>query len=198
MQRAESAGKPGVDWTELRRRMDAIERAIAGVSALAPERVAGQLEQRARALARPVIHVGPVQAPRLMSFTMAGERYGVDLRRVREICRIEHLAPLPPAESWVAGLAGWRGELVLAIDLRALIGAPVSSLADRRMLVVLGDRRPAVGLLVDAPGELLPLDDLRPPPQGIAGKEYIAGMTADAVVVLDVDRVLGVVGSEPD
>jgi purine-binding chemotaxis protein CheW len=157
------------------------------------------LEQRARELARPVVDPEPADSPRLMSFSVAGERYGVEPRQVMEICRAGHLVPLPRAEPWVAGLTGWRGELVLVLDLRLLLGVPGSPSGTHLTLLVLGEDRPMAGVLADAPGELLALSphDLRTPPDGISGKEYIRGMTADAVLVLDLDRVLGAVGSEP-
>lgn len=195
--RRRSATRPGIDWVDLRRRVDAAGRAIAGES-VPPERVPALLEERARALARPMVALEPFDSPRLISFSVAGERYGIEPRRVLEICRVRHLVPLPPAEPWVAGLVGWRGELVLAIDLRVLFGLPGSPRAERPTLLVLGEDRPILGLLADAPGELWTLSphDLRPPPGGINGREFISAMTTDAILVLDVDRVLGTVAPE--
>jgi purine-binding chemotaxis protein CheW len=198
MSRHRAGERPGIDWSDVRRRVDAAGRAIAGESRIPPELVPALLEERARALARPVIDTEPADSPRLISFSLAGELYGIEPRRVMEICRLGHLVPLPRAEPWVAGLTGWRGELVLVIDLRLLLGAEGSPRGERPTLLVLGEDRPLLGVLADAPGELLAISphDLRAPPDGVSGKEYIRGMTTDTVLVLDVDRVLDAVGSE--
>ena len=67
-------------------------------------------------------------------------------------------------------------------------------------MIVLGGGRALAALLADSPGELLPVasNDLRPAPDAIRGRAYIRGMRADAVLVLDVDRVLGAVAPETE
>jgi purine-binding chemotaxis protein CheW len=198
MPRRRENRRSGIDWTDLKRRVDAAGQAVAGDSAVPAERIPRLLEERARELARPILELGPGETPRLITFAIAGEHYAVEPRRVMEISRVTHLAPVPRAEPWVAGLTGWRGELVLVIDLRPLFGAQGAA-TRRSTMVVLGDDRPRLAMLADAPGELLavPPDDLRPPPDGLAGREYLRGMTADAVLVLDVERILALVEPEP-
>jgi purine-binding chemotaxis protein CheW len=168
--------------------------------AISAERVASVLEERARQLARPAATAEIAGAPTLVSFFSAGEHYGVDSRRVLEIGRVGHLVPLPRSEPWVAGLTSWRGALVLVIDLRLLLGAPGAPRPERPAMIVLGGGRALVAVLADSPGELLPVasNELRPAPEVIGGRAYIRGMRADAVLVLDVDRVLGAVAPETE
>jgi purine-binding chemotaxis protein CheW len=191
-------GNRVIDWSDLRRRVDAVGRALAE-SAPPPEELALLLEERARVLARPVTGAAWDEEPKLISFSIAGETYGVEPRRVLEVCRVGHLTPLPQAEPWIAGLTAWRGELVLAVDLRRLLGAAVSSRPQHPTLVVLGKVRPQLGIVADAPGDLLAISgrDLRAAPDGVTGSQYLRGMTRDAVLVLDVDRVLEGVAPEP-
>jgi purine-binding chemotaxis protein CheW len=199
MPRSRPNRRGGMDWSDLRRRVDEAGRAVSGESAVSPERVAVLLAERARALARPLVEAGPAEAPGLMSFSVAGETYAVELGSVLEVSRVRQLAAMPRSEPWVAGLAGWRGDLVLVVDLRAMLGAPDAGSGGRSVLIVLGESRPVLGLLADAPGDLLsiPGTDLKPPPAGIAGRSYILGMTADAVLVLDVNRIFATVELEP-
>jgi len=187
-----------IDWSDLLRRVEAAGRALDVGAALPEERVASLLDERARLLARPVATGSEAQAPNLISFSVAGEAYGVEPRRVLEVCRSGHITPLPPSEPWIVGLVGWRGELVLAIDLRVLLGAAPAPRPEQPTLVVLGSGKPQVGILADAPGDLLllPAESLRPPPEALTGAAYLRGMTAEAVLVLDVDRVLEAVGPD--
>jgi purine-binding chemotaxis protein CheW len=162
------------------------------------DRAAAILEERARALARPVTLGIEDHAADVITFAVAGEMYGVEPSLVLEVTRLDHLTPLPVAEPWVAGLTGWRGELILVADLRRLLGAPAAPFPERATLVVLGRGGAELALIADAPGRLEAIArDLGPPPAGIAGVEYLRGMTAEAVLVLDVDRVLGAARAEP-
>ena len=189
-----------IDWTELRRRVDDAARAVDEMTALSEERAAALLEERARALARPVTLGLEDLADEVITFSIADELYGVEPARVLEVTRLGQLTPLPAAEPWIAGLTGWRGGLVLVADLRRLLGAPSRPRPERATLVVLGRGAAELAVLADAPGGLVTIDQqgLRTPPAGIAGGEYLRGMTAEAVLVLDVDRVLGAVRAEPD
>lgn len=173
-------------------------RAVDAEAGLPEDRVASILAERARLLASPVATGSDGHAPNLISFSVAGEVYGVEARRVLEVCRSGHITPLPPSEPWIVGLVGWRGELVLAIDLRLLLGAAPAPRSDQPTLVVLGSGKPQVGILADAPGDLLtlPAENLRPPPDALTGAAYLRGLTAEAVLVLDVDRVLEAVGPD--
>jgi purine-binding chemotaxis protein CheW len=188
----------GVDWTELRRRVEAAGAATAGGGAATTDQMRALLEDRARALARPVAVSRPTEALQLISFRVAGETYALDSRYVLELCRLGELTPLPQAEPWVAGLTAWRGELLLIADLRVLVGLPAAPRAERPGAVVLGRDGPVLGILTDAPGEVLsiPVADLRPPPESIPEQDYVRGITTEAVLVLQVDQVLRVAESE--
>lgn len=192
MPRRGESQRAGVDWTELRRRMEA------AVAAAPPEQVQAVLEQRARLLARPIAVSRPAESLQIVTFTVVGETYGLESRYVLELGRLGDLTPLPRAEPWVAGLTAWRGELLLIADLRLLIGLPAAPRGERPGIVVLGRDGPVLGLLTDAPGEVLslPVRDLRPPLEGISGQDYLRGITPNAVLVLDVERVLRVAGPE--
>jgi chemotaxis signal transduction protein len=60
-------------------------------------------------------------------------------------------------------------------------------------VIVLGEDRPAFGILADAARELvtLPASDVRDPQEGVAAKrEYLRGITGDAVLVLEATKLL--------
>lgn len=182
-----------VDWAEIRQRVEAAGRTVAGETAVSPEGVRQVLEERARALARPAVPPPAGDTLELITFALANEVYAIESRYVVAVFRLIDLSPLPGAEPPVFGVTVWRGELLTILDLRAALGLSVTALNDLRRVIVLGEERPAFGILADAVRELvnLPASAVREPPEGVAAKrEYLRGVTSDAVLVLDAGALL--------
>jgi purine-binding chemotaxis protein CheW len=190
-----------VDWAELRRRVDAVGRVLAG--AADPERARAVLEQRARALARPATAPTAAGSVEAVTFALANERCAIESRYVFEVFRLKTLSPLPGATPPVSGVTAWRGDLLPVLDLRLPLGLPVAALNDLSRVIVLGRQRPAFGVLADAVLELVTIAvaDVQAPPAapeaadtagtaGAAARDYLRGITPQAVVVLDGERLL--------
>lgn len=182
-----------VNWAEIRLRVEAAGHAVAGESAASPERVRQVLEERARALARPAAPPPAGDTLELITFALANEVYAIESRYVVAVFELVDLSPLPGAEPPVFGVTAWRGELLTILDLRATLGLSVAALNDLSRVIVLGEERPAFGILADAVRELvtLPAPAVREPPEGVAGKrEYLRGVTPDAMLVLEATKLL--------
>jgi purine-binding chemotaxis protein CheW len=121
-------------------------------------------------------------------FTLAGERYALETRHVREIRALEDLTPLPGAPVFLAGVTNLRGQILAVIDLRTFFGVPARGLTDRTRLIVLGDERAEFGVLADTVAEVVTLGpgEVREPPGSVAGvaRAYLRGVTGDALIVL--------------
>jgi purine-binding chemotaxis protein CheW len=158
------------------------------------------LDQRARALARPIEEARKDPMLDLVSFTLARETYAIESRFVVQVFRLEELAPLPGAESPVYGITTWRGDLLTILDLRPILGLPVSSLNDLCRVMVLGGARPEFGILADSVAELLsvPLAELVAVTE-MQGRraDLVRGITTQAVLVLDGSALLSLAASEP-
>ncbi|MEX2182614.1 MAG: chemotaxis protein CheW [Gemmatimonadaceae bacterium] len=182
-----------MDWTDVRQRVDAAGRALTGTAALSPARVREVLDARARALARPVAMPASGGTLELVTFALANEVYAVESRFVAAVFRLVELSPLPGAAQPVCGVTAWRGELLVVLDLRASLGLSVAALNDLSRVIVLGEERAAFGVLADAVREIvtLPIAAVRAPPEGVAvQREYLRGITDDAVLVLDAGHLL--------
>ncbi len=187
------ASRGPVDWDEIRRRMETAGRALAGATDTSAEGVRELLEERARALARPAAPPPAGDTLELLTFALANEVYAVESRYAVAVFQLIDLSPLPGAEPPVFGVTAWRGELLTILDLRAALGLSVTALNDLSRVIVLGEERPAFGILADAARELvtLPAAEVREPPEGIAARrEYLRGVTADAVLVLEATKLL--------
>ena len=73
----------------------------------------------------------------LLTFTVAGEPYGLDAAAIIELVPRVELRAIPHAPAYLAGLLGYRGEVVPVIDLGLLLGSSSSSdrLSTRIILV---------------------------------------------------------------
>ncbi len=186
----------GLDWAEARARLAKAARALGSQEGgLAPEQARAILERRARALARPL----DAERPRentfgAVVFTLASERYAIETRYIREVTRLADLAGIPGAPPRFAGLTNLRGEILLVIDLRELLGLPGQGVTDHSRLVVLGSGGDQVGLLATSVLEVSALSstDILPAPDGASGvgREFLRGVTRDALIVLDGSTLL--------
>lgn len=113
----------------------------------------------------------------IVTFRVAGQRYGVRMQDVREMLLAVAVAPLPGAPSVVTGVLDLRGTIVPLLDLRRRFGAPERALrADEHFIVVVaGERLVALrtdridGLEVVADERITPAELLRRTPGPLAG-----------------------------
>lgn len=128
----------------------------------------------------------------------AGARYAVDMDHVAEVVPVPVLTRVPGSPPWLSGVVNWRGRVLPVVDLRPLVGAPLSPLPSSARLVVLGEDDVEVGLVADmVPGllrcergdiEALPAtiaSGIAPLLQGVVDVEGpVALLTTDAVLRL--------------
>ena len=177
-----------IDWEDVRRRL--ARAGVAEAVRLSPEQAKAVLDERARALARV-----PPTAPKasevleIATFALGNESYGVETRYVREVLRLADYTPMPGAPAFLVGVLNLRGEILALIDLRPFFGVPARGLTDLARVLVLGDGRAEFGVLADAAREVITLgmEEIHPAPDsaGGVGREYLRGVTGDALIVLD-------------
>ena len=123
-------------------------------------------------------------------------RFAVGLHQVAEVGRVPVVTRVPGLPAWVAGVVNWRGRVLPALDLRALLGSDPTSHTTSARLVVLVSDDVTVGLLVDRVDGMTVLgEDVAPFPAALpdAGAGLVRGQVPrpeGPVAVLDVDAVL--------
>lgn len=153
------------------------------------------LERRARALARPPA-APAIRTIELVTFALGGETYGIESRYVVEVLRPTEVSRLPGAEPPLSGITTWRGSLLNVVDLRPILGISTGEMDSLCRLVVLGEDRPAFGMLADKVYDLLAVlpSAVLVPPEGVGrNREYLQGVTSDAVIVLAADKLLALI-----
>jgi len=130
----------------------------------------------------------------LVEFRLAKERYALESRWVQEVCPLKELTPLPCTPPFVLGIVNVRGRILPVLDLKNFFDLPEQGLTDlRRLILVRGDDL-ELGLLADdiVGVRSLPMDSLQlslPTLTGIRS-DYLKGVTAERLVVLDLARIL--------
>lgn len=184
-----------VDWAAVRERLARAQAATASALELSPARARAVMDERARLLARaPAEGKAPSEVLQTLTFVLGPERYAVEAKQVREIARLVDFTAVPGAPEFLLGVMNLRGEILAIADLRTFFGVPQQGLTDLARVVVLGVERAEIGVLADETHELrsLPLAEILEPPDSVAGigREYLLGITKDALIVLDAARLL--------
>lgn len=134
---------------------------------------------------------------RLVTFTLDGRLYGVDVGLVQEVLRGQPQTRIPLAPSSVSGLINLRGQVLSAIELRARLGLPDRSRDQEAMLVVVRVQGEAVALRVDSIGAVIDVDDeqFELPPDTLTGpaREFLLGaykLEDRLLLALDIARAV--------
>jgi purine-binding chemotaxis protein CheW len=139
----------------------------------------------------------------ILTFMFAGEEYGVDILRVREIIQYTRPTRVPGMPAAVRGLINLRGRVVPVVDLAVRFGLPESDITDRSSIVIVdttsAEGEVVIGLITDAVTAVLELteDQVQPAPSfgTTVGAEFLDGIAEKAdqkfVLLLNVDRTVG-------
>ena len=135
---------------------------------------------------------------RLVTFTLEGRSYGVDVTDVQEVLRGLPRTRIPLAPSALAGLINLRGQVLTAIDLREQLGLRPRAADREPMLVVIRvSGEGPVALLVDSIGAVVDAerDQCDPPPDTLRGptRDLLLGaykLPDHLLLALDVARAI--------
>jgi|SRR5450432_888742 purine-binding chemotaxis protein CheW len=100
---------------------------------------------------------------------LAGARYAVGMSAVAEVGRLPKLTRVPGTPIWLSGVANWRGRILAVLDVRPLMGAPITPTGSLGRLVVLTQDNVTVGLLTEGVQGVIECDveRIEPPPMSL-------------------------------
>jgi purine-binding chemotaxis protein CheW len=153
------------------------------------------LHDRAQALARAAEHVPPSETSlELLEFRLAQERYALETRHVHEVYPLKDLTPLPCTPPFVLGIVNVRGRITPVIDIKKFFDLPDMGLTDLHRIILVRGHDLELGLLADAIVGVrsIPATSVQPSLPTLTGirSDYLKGVTAERLVVLDLDRIL--------
>lgn len=182
-------GRGTIDWVQVRERLAQAQAGAATTDDLTPERARAVMDERARLLARPPAPVLAGHTLDVLTFALGRERYGLETKYVREVVRLVALTSVPGVAEFVLGVTNLRGDILCVVDARKFFGVASAGLTDLSRIIVVGRDTAEFGLLADRTDEIMGLraDELLPPPESVAGigREYLRGVTRDALIVLE-------------
>ncbi|PKO85151.1 MAG: chemotaxis protein CheW [Betaproteobacteria bacterium HGW-Betaproteobacteria-12] len=149
----------------------------------------------------PVVSKTETAPAQYLTFSLAGEMFGVGILNVKEIIEFGNLTEIPMMPAFIRGVINLRGAVVPVIDLAARFGGKSTEVGRRTCIVIVEvpdeDTRHDIGIIVDAVSEVLeiPGSEIEPPPSFGARirADFIFGMGKVAgkfVILLEINKVL--------
>lgn len=122
-----------------------------------------------------------------------GQRFGINVFKVREVIEVPAIRRHPGAHPYICGVAHVRERTIPVIDLAVVLGRAPSPL--RGYVIVTEFNRSVQGFLVAAVERILNLnwDDVLPPPDSAGRRGFltaVARVDDELLEVLDVEKVL--------
>jgi len=138
-----------------------------------------------------------LQKDRYLTFRLADEEYGLEIRHITEIIGIQKITEVPDLPVFVKGMINLRGTVIPIIDVRARFGASPKEYDNRTCIIVVTLAETFVGLIVDEVSEVVGIPEgiMEPPPRVSRGpnSRFIKGLAKvgeSARLVLDVRKLL--------
>ena len=137
-----------------------------------------------------------------LTFTLAGEEYGIGILKVKEIIGMMTITMVPQTPGYVKGVINLRGKVIPVVDIRLKFGMAAMDYTERTCIIVVeivrNSDRILIGIVVDSVSEVLNIKagDIEETPNfgSQLDTDYILGMakTEEKIkILLDIGRVLG-------
>ena len=135
---------------------------------------------------------------KMVTFSLAGKEYGVDIMNVKEIAKADKFTYVPNAASFVRGVYNLRGDIIPIIDLRMFFHLPVEKKAkdalENMLILRIEDR--VYGTIVDKIDKVVGIntENIQPPHPifGDINIKFISGVVekqGELYIILDVIRI---------
>jgi purine-binding chemotaxis protein CheW len=153
------------------------------------------LRARAQALARTPERPQVAETMlELLEFRLAQECYALENSYVQEVHPLKDLTPLPCTPPFVLGIVNVRGRVLPVLDLKKFFDLPEKGLTDLHRIILIRSGDLELGFLADVivGVRAIPAASLQPSLPTLTGirNDYLKGVTAERLVVLDLTRIL--------
>lgn len=137
------------------------------------------------------------QKDKYLTFHLANEDYGIEIRYVTEIIGIQKITKVPDMANFIKGVINLRGKVIPIMDVRARFNLPPRDYDERTCVIVVNVNEQDIGLVVDRVNEVadIPENQVEPAPTTSQRQttRYIRGIgkMGDSVkVLLDAEKLL--------
>jgi purine-binding chemotaxis protein CheW len=135
---------------------------------------------------------------KMITFSLAGKEYGIDIMSVKEIAKAGRFTYVPNAAPFVRGVYNLRGDIISVIDLRTFFHLPAERKEEDALesLLILRIDEHVFGVIVDAIDKVVGISSAGiQPPHPIFGDinvKYIKGIVENGgklYIILDVEKI---------
>jgi purine-binding chemotaxis protein CheW len=143
---------------------------------------------------------------KMISFTLAGKDYGINILRVKEIRKAGNFTFVPNTPAFVLGVDNLRGDIIPIIDLRIMFNLPAPKKAENELenIIILRLDELIIGIVVDTIEKVVGINSSTiQPPHPIFGDiniKYISGVVENQgklYILLDANRIFEQEKDEP-
>ena len=137
---------------------------------------------------------------KMVTFSLAGKDYGVDIMSVKEIAKADKFTFVPNAAAFVRGVYNLRGDIIPIVDLRHFFHLPVDKKTEGlENMLILHINEQVYGTIVDKIDKVVGIQkDTIQPPHPIFGDiniKYISGVVEKQgalYIILDAVRIFSI------
>ncbi len=134
---------------------------------------------------------------KFLSFFLAAEGYGIEIRKLQEIIGIMSITRVPRTPEYIRGVINLRGKVIPVVDLRLKFGMESKEQTEETCIIVVRAQGIEIGIIVDRVSEVLNIvsEDIEDAPSFGAdvNTDYLLGIgKSDGKVklLLDIEKVL--------
>lgn len=134
---------------------------------------------------------------KFLTFRIAEEDYGVEIRYVTEIVGVQSITKVPDMPGYIRGVINLRGRVIPVMDVRTRFGMALRDYDERTCIIVVQVKEETTGLIVDRVNEVLDIDNknIEPAKSSVnrGTDTFVMGLgkVCESVkVLLDVDRLV--------
>lgn len=137
---------------------------------------------------------------KMVSFSLAGKDYAIDIMRVKEIAKAGRFTYVPNTSHFVLGVYNLRGDIIPIIDLRLFFNIPVPERSENKIenMIIVSIEDQTFGVVVDAIDKVVGIQksSIQPPHPlfGDINIKYIYGVVENSdrlYILLDIERIFG-------
>lgn len=100
-----------------------------------------------------------VEGKQYIVVKIGNEQYGIDIRFVDNIVRMQRITRVPKAQSYFKGVINLRGEIIPVMSMRLKFGLEDDEISNTtRIIIIKLEPQSAIGVLVDEVKEVVTLE----------------------------------------
>ncbi len=148
-------------------------------------------------LANSIVLEEDTQKEKYLTFSIGNEQYGIEIKYITEIIRIQEITEIPDQPEYIRGVINLRGKIIPTMDVRIRFNKELREYDDRTCIVVVDIMDISVGVIVDRVLEVIRISDesisLPPNFNSDFQNRYIKGIGKtenNVVILLDCNKLL--------